>query len=1529
MPPFSGRYRFILRGHNEELSTFWLSTDHTAAKRQRVAWRKAYTHWYKFNWLSDYQTLDEGRGYYVEFRHAVHANGWDESCGMQMLKLCIMPLSGANVSWPADVGAANYHWEDGATARRAGESMSATMDAPLFDLSCAPGWMEGKGENGPNPSNISKILEHSPDWSGSHAIEPLPLSFFRTSYTPTPLELQWAAYPQNQVTQEAHGVGNYGGTCTCPNGDVYQVGNFDNCQRLACYGGVPGEYCGSDNLLGEKVMVICATNNVRETQVDGVGSWGGTCTCPDGQVFNVGDVPSNGGCNAWHNNVTSAAACIGGIMGPTCGWPNRGGAGVRVTCGALSPPALPPHPPPPSPEPPSMPAGTALWAAVQASGVAAITDGAIVTSDEIEGAEVFWGFQGSSGGARPAFGAGCARTNGTLVGTPCAPGVGPTHRYNLMLVRAGAHEHAGRLGLSQRRWSFERMADVSEFYNASGLLTQPGHWPDALAPAGTGGNPTRFPGHDATKCVSVHPNGTIVLAGVQKEHGVYPLRNYSLDSDCMAPQHEWNCLDGYAVNKHNWHRDAEGGLEWEFSCTREPYWFHGYHSRPQLSETAISEAYPIHQNRYLMALPPSPLLSLQWSDRWNGDQKWLQVSTGFFLPPVSGDYLFSVWTRGGDNGKAYLTLSASADAKGAYFVGYGNSWSDQRLSRWLPLQAGKLYYMELWADYLTPDGRTFTSGSVSAAVRLATTDASRRPIDIPADVRALGQLESGTPGCMDSSRDTNECYTAGTAGSGLMSGQGGWRFMDVTHAERGLDWMFRENYVFDPIPSLFLRHSGRTAEPEVYSPGGRGALRRWWGWSEGESRNPLTGALYLDEAWTFPWASEPGVSAPSLLNVSLPPNGTEIITEVSTGRTPFKGVYATYAETITALFRPKRTGRYAFKLWSDDSYHARLFLNPTGPQPEGAIEVAASRSTRFADRTQPWDYYNDRCRACAARARSDFFELEQGSLYFMRVYHAASNAHRTDVSALHLSLVMAPTMHSNGTWQPPNTPAAYNKLTPCQAAAMDPRPRRRDDSKRLEGEHAIDIVDDSWLVAPHEEPQVVVQVDDVVARCAPGATASCAVPPASAGHARRTLSEELSDMDRPAMLPPAKRATVDVEEEDDDHMRNHKEAEELPDLDSILARTPFVREAVPLGRLRRQHASADLLGKGGSHRRLSTLSAPLRWSSDATWGGQPFQPNETSILYIPNGTHLLLDVSVYVRIWVIEGSLTLADEADVELEAEAIIIHHGELHIGSAATPFANRATITLHGHWASQQIPTFGIKMIGLTQGKIFMHGLPKTPFVPLASSAFTGSALLTLQTAPTGWLPGDSLVVVSDKADVNCTMLRNDACETEEVVLLQIDGATITLSAPLAYSHEVLNMVADGRMIALAPEVINLNRNVRIRGADGPGTSGFGGHVMLLQPTDGESMIHHVELVRMGQAFRVGRYPLHLHAVTEEAGVGDVSHCSLVGVSVHHSFNRGINIHGGTGATVRNSTIYKNLVRHIDYISICYPCTTPIRPS
>jgi len=97
--------------------------------------------------------------------------------------------------------------------------------------------------------------------------------------------------------------------------------------------------------------------NVRETGVVGVGGWGGTCTCPNGAVYQVGD----------NGDSCATIACIGGISG-TCSGNNPGGGGVRVTCGLpaasvreisvcdapLPPPSSQVTPPPPTLSPPPL-----------------------------------------------------------------------------------------------------------------------------------------------------------------------------------------------------------------------------------------------------------------------------------------------------------------------------------------------------------------------------------------------------------------------------------------------------------------------------------------------------------------------------------------------------------------------------------------------------------------------------------------------------------------------------------------------------------------------------------------------------------------------------------------------------------------------------------------------------------------------------------------------------------------------------------------------------------------------------------------------------------------------------------------------------------------------------------------------------------------------------------------------------------------------------------------------------------------------
>ena len=86
------------------------------------------------------------------------------------------------------------------------------------------------------------------------------------------------------------------------------------------------------------------------------------------------------------------------------------------------------------------------------------------------------------------------------------------------------------------------------------------------------------------------------------------------------------------------------------------------------------------------------------------------------------------------------------------------------------------------------------------------------------------------------------------------------------------------------------------------------------------------------------------------------------------------------------------------------------------------------------------------------------------------------------------------------------------------------------------------------------------------------------------------------------------------------------------------------------------------------------------------------------------------------------------------------------------------------------------------------------------------------------------------------------------------------------------------------------------------------FGGHTL---PTDGESAFNYVELFYMGQDASIGRYPLHFHGVskTDPANtLGDVSGSTVLGTSIHHSFNRAINIHGAGGLLIQDCVAYKN---------------------
>lgn len=89
--------------------------------------------------------------------------------------------------------------------------------------------------------------------------------------------------------------------------------------------------------------------------------------------------------------------------------------------------------------------------------------------------------------------------------------------------------------------------------------------------------------------------------------------------------------------------------------------------------------------------------------------------------------------------------------------------------------------------------------------------------------------------------------------------------------------------------------------------------------------------------------------------------------------------------------------------------------------------------------------------------------------------------------------------------------------------------------------------------------------------------------------------------------------------------------------------------------------------------------------------------------------------------------------------------------------------------------------------------------------------------------------------------------------------------------------------------------------------GTDQFGATIMLSgtmrDANSPESVIgrfSNVELFHVGQAYRLGRYPIHFHMN------GDMSSSYVVECAIHESFNRATNIHASNYLTIESNFIY-----------------------
>ncbi len=299
------------------------------------------------------------------------------------------------------------------------------------------------------------------------------------------------------------------------------------------------------------------------------------------------------------------------------------------------------------------------------------------------------------------------------------------------------------------------------------------------------------------------------------------------------------------------------------------------------------------------------------------------------------------------------------------------------------------------------------------------------------------------------------------------------------------------------------------------------------------------------------------------------------------------------------------------------------------------------------------------------------------------------------------------------------------------------------------------------------------------------------------------------------------------------------------------------------------------------------VTRTVKWSDASAWpsGKVPAAGEEVTI---PRGTEMVLDVSPpALRSITVQGKLTFADERDLDLVTEWIYVPGGELQIGTEASPFEHKATITLTDKVPGEDINTMGDRGIMLMRGTLNMHGNRSHSWTKLAATAEKGATSIQVLDA-SGWRAGDEIVLAS-------TDFNPRQAETRHIV--SVSGNTITLDSPLDYMHfgEITFGVDERGEVGL------LTRNIKVQASEDAEESYIGGHIMAMGGS--KAYVDGVELYRMGQHLTLARYPMHFHILGEGAGM------YVRNASIHDSYNRCVTVHGTNNLRIENNVTYNNV--------------------
>ncbi len=238
------------------------------------------------------------------------------------------------------------------------------------------------------------------------------------------------------------------------------------------------------------------------------------------------------------------------------------------------------------------------------------------------------------------------------------------------------------------------------------------------------------------------------------------------------------------------------------------------------------------------------------------------------------------------------------------------------------------------------------------------------------------------------------------------------------------------------------------------------------------------------------------------------------------------------------------------------------------------------------------------------------------------------------------------------------------------------------------------------------------------------------------------------------------------------------------------------------------------------------------WSNPATWSlGRV--PKAGDIVDINAGTTVTYDVndttdSAPLNTVEIENGATLTFSTTTSTQmyvVNLVVLQGGTLDIGTQANPIPSNVTATVV--WVNQALNTtldpaqYGNGLIAL--GTVNTYGAVKSPYATLSQNANAGATVLHLAAPATGWQVGDKLQLPDTRQLDSSDEQSNYTSEAESMTIQSIsaDGLTITLSAPLQYSH--LGAYNANGVLEYLPQVVDMTRNVSIHSQSATGTRGY----------------------------------------------------------------------------------------------------------